>query len=267
MYYFQIKEELDEIIKSCKSEEHERFELRNVIRSVKRFFKPHILKAFFILHFFNTIQVFCGLGILTFYTIDMLSRMRGNGLEILDDSTGTIAISAVRLIVSFLASGLTFVMGRRVIAMISGMFSFIPALIIGVLLYMETGESDAEAYLKLILLFIYVTAMTLGFNPLPGIMLGETQNAEWRAFVCGYIYAVNDLILGGMLKIYPLLIDSIHLHGVFLMFGVACAVCTVFVYLFLPETTSFTMQEMEDYFKQSNVMWITRPKTEQRTKS
>jgi SP family facilitated glucose transporter-like MFS transporter 8 len=100
--------------------------------------------------------------------------------------------------------------------------------------------------------------MSFGFFALPSIMLGETQPSNVRGFACAYIYAMNDLLLGGFLKLYPWMLTALQIHGLFLLFGISCAVCTIFLYFFLPETQGLTLQQIEDYFLQPNIMWITR---------
>jgi hypothetical protein len=100
--------------------------------------------------------------------------------------------------------------------------------------------------------------MSFGFFALPSIMIGETQPSHIRGLACGYIYTMNDLILGGALKMYPWMSSTLQIHGLFLLFGISCAVCTIFVYFFLPETQGLTLQQIEDYFLQPNIMWTTR---------
>jgi len=140
--------------------------------------------------------------------------------------------------------------GRRTLAIISGILSSLSAICLGILQF--------EANLTFALVIIYVSGMSFGFFFLPAIMIGETQPSYFRGFACGYIFTMNDLLLGGFLKMYPWMLTTLQIHGLFLLFGISCAVCTIFVYLFLPETQGLTLQQIEDYFLQPNIMWITR---------
>jgi MFS family permease len=142
--------------------------------------------------------------------------------------------------------------GRRTLAMISGILSSLSALCLGIL--------QLEDNLTFALVIIYAGGMSFGFFNLPAIMIGETQPSHFRGFACGYIYTMNDLLLGGFLKMYPWMSTTLQIRGIFLLFGISCAVCTIFLYLFLPETQGLTLQQIEDYFLQPNIMWITRHK-------
>jgi hypothetical protein len=150
--------------------------------------------------------------------------------------------------------------------MISGTLSSLSALCLGIILSLSRTKfglpitPQLEANVTFALINIYAGSMSFGFFSLPAIMIGETQPSHIRGFACGYIYTMNDLLLGGFLKIYPWMSITLQIHGLFLLFGISCAVCTIFLYLFLPETQGLTLQQIEDYFMQTNIMWITRHK-------
>ncbi|KAJ9580036.1 hypothetical protein L9F63_004329, partial [Diploptera punctata] len=236
---------------------------RNIQKPIQFLFKLFVLKPFFIMLFFNVIQAFCGLNLFTFYAVDMLSKTRRHGIQILDDYYTNILITSLRTITTFITCFVMFSVGRRKLAIASGICSFIPAFIVGFILISNNSDfipSNTEAYVIFISIITYSIGMSFGFFILPVIMIGETQTSKIRGFACGCIYAMNDLILGGVLKIYPWLMSNLQIHGMFLLFGVSCAVCTVFVFLFLPETQGLTLLEIEENFKQSNILWITRKK-------
>jgi len=201
---------------------------------------------------------------LTYYTVDILSKTRNDETQVMDDYYATVLISGVRFIIILISTVLMLRAGRRTLAMISGTLSSLSALCLGILLSLSTtkfGSSSTpqlEANVIFALIIIYAGSMSFGFFALPSVMIGETQPSHIRGFACGYIYTMNDILLGGFLKIYPWMSITLQIHGLFLLFGISCAVCTIFLYLFLPETQGLTLQQIEDYFLQPNIMWITR---------
>jgi SP family facilitated glucose transporter-like MFS transporter 8 len=182
----------------------------------------------------------------------------------MDDYYTTVLISGVRFITILISSVLMLRAGRRTLAMISGISSSLSALCIGIILSLSTTKfgsrisPQTEANVTFALIIIYAGSMSYGFFALPSIMIGETQPSHFRGFSCGYIYTMNDLLLGGFLKMYPWMLTNLQIHGLFLLFGISCAVCTIFLYFFLPETQGLTLQQIEDYFLQPNIMWVTR---------
>jgi SP family facilitated glucose transporter-like MFS transporter 8 len=169
-------------------------------------------------------------------------------------------MSFVRILGNVVSTLLMIRVGRRSIALISGVGATISALTLGVVLILQSiGDiSFGSDWLTFTLTVLFVWSHSFGFLLLPVLMIGETQAAHVRGFVCGYIYTVNDLVLGGTLKFYHSLLRSLEIHGLFLLFGTSCLICTIFVYFFLPETQSRTLEQIEDYFRQPNVMWVTR---------
>lgn len=184
----------------------------------------------------------------------------------MDDYSTTVLVSGVRVVTVLVSSFLMLRVGRRTLAMISGVFSSVSSLCLGALLCLSSLEFGSpispqiEANIAFVLILVYAGGMSFGFFGLPSVMIGETQPAHVRGFACGYIYTLNDLLLGGVVKIYPWMSSNLQIHGLFFMFGISCVMCTIFVYLFLPETQGLTLQQIEDYFRKPNIMWINRNK-------
>ncbi|KAJ9580037.1 hypothetical protein L9F63_004330 [Diploptera punctata] len=259
----EANEELNYMIRKLHPEDNTSlFTIKQKIIGLKNLLiKPFVLKPFLIMHFFNAIQPFCGLNVFIYYAVDMLSKTRRNEIQMFDDYYTNMIITSLRVITTIISCFLIFSVGRRKLAIASGICSFIPAFIVGFILTPNNSDlipSYIEAYAVFILITIYTIGMTFGFFIIPALMIGETQYSKFRGFACGYIFAMNELILGGVLKIYPWLMSNLQIHGMFFMFGISCAVCTIFVYLFVPETRRLSLMEIEDYFKQSNILWINR---------
>lgn len=174
-------------------------------------------------------------------------------------------MSFVRIVGNVTSALLMIRVGRRSIALISGVGATISALFLGVVLILQLmgNISYGSDWLAFTLTVLFIWFHSLGFYLLPVLMIGETQAPHIRGFVCGYIYTVNDLVLGGTLKFYHSLVRNLEIHGLFILFGTSCLICTVFVYFFLPETQGKTLEQIEDYFRQPNVMWVTRNRNTQ----
>ena len=99
---------------------------------------------------------------------------------------------------------------------------------------------------------------------LPGIAVGELLPVKVRGRFGGYIFAIFNIALFFMGKVFPSMLQVMGSHGAFWMFGASSLLGTLFLYLFFPETKGKTLEEIEDYFAESNVMWLTR-KTHQST--
>jgi hypothetical protein len=201
--------------------------------------------------------------------VDILLKMKeAAGGQIMNENLGAVAMFSARIVGNIATTLSIDRIGRRPIALVSGAASSASAVSLSaVLAALSTKGTLFESphvgsWLVFTLTTLFILSLSFGYA-VPVLMLGETQAAHVRGFVCGYIYTVNDLTLGTTLKFYHSLLSNLQIHGLFLLFGISCLVCTIFVYLFLPETQGKTLEQIEDYFRQPNIAWITRDRKAQ----
>ncbi|PSN44752.1 hypothetical protein C0J52_10736 [Blattella germanica] len=249
-----------------KSDDHQQGGCWKILKNKEQYFEAYILKSFLIIHIFNLLQIPGGMGLITLYTVDILNAVQGS-VQVVDGNVATIVISAVKVVFLLLSSYLLYRVGRRPMAVISGIGSALPALATAAILYCQSGrildlDHGTLAWLNFVLVLLYVASNTLGFYCLTYTMIGELLPAKVRGFLFGYIMALNYLVGGGFAKAYPLMLRAMGMEGLFLMFGLSCLLCTLFVFLLLPETLGRTLEEIEDYFHQPNIMWISRKRND-----
>ena len=92
-------------------------------------------------------------------------------------------------------------------------------------------------------------AYGLGWGPVPWILLGEFFPTKVRSTaasisLCVYMFAIALILL--MFPYFEQLFDD---HYVFSIFGLLNAFICVFVFLFIPETTGLSFEQVEELFK------------------
>lgn len=217
--------------------------------------KPQILKPLVIVNIFNLLQVFSGTYIVVFYAVDIIQHM---GDSSIDKFLAAVLTSGVRFLFSIVASALLAVVGRRPLSLVSGVGTAATAIALGTFMYVHVPDSAGS--IPAVLVLLYVAANTVGFMILPGVMLGELYPAKVRGLAGGLTFMVFHLALFGTTKMFPVIKHAVGLHGVFWIFGVWSLIACVFLYLTLPETKGRTLNQIEDYFLEKNVLWITRDK-------
>ena len=235
--------------------------IKSILQSSRKLLPTYMVKPFIIIHIFNILQAVCGNGHFVFYSVEILSGVRRNqSAQFLDVYFCNFFLSIVRLIFIFATCIIIFHVGRRPVALISGLGSSASILTGALLLYLRSpsAQSVMDDWIIFGSIVLFIGFYTFGFSCLPTLMIGEMQTAELRSFMTGYIFTVNDLTSGAILLRYYSMVDQLGIQGLFLMFALACLVCTVFVYFFLPETHGKSLLEMEVYFQQHNVLWKRR---------
>lgn len=242
-------------------EEANRHQSRSgAISSWKMFFRPQVLKPVIIVNVFNLVQIISGTYLVIFYAVNLISEA-GNEDGNIDMFLVAVLTAVCRLIFIIIACFLLLWIGRRPLALSSGLGSSAAALGVGTFLYCRHPSSEpSDTWIIAGFILAYVATNTIGFFVLPGIALGELLPAKIRGSFGGYIFAIFNLSLFFVAKIFPFMLQTMGSHGVFWMFGSSSLFGTLFVYLFFPETKGKSLEEIEDYFAEKNVLWLTRKK-------
>lgn len=216
------------------------------------FFQPEVLKPFLIINMFNVMQILSGTYLIVFYAVDILSHVQNSHF---DHFLAAVFTACVRFLFSIVASLLLAIIGRRTLALTSGLGTTLSALCLGTFLHQNCSDSGLVSAL---LVLIYVATNTVGFMILPGVMLGELLPARIRGLAGGLSFMLFNFVLFAVTKVFPFIKSLVGVYGVFWLFGIASLFATLFLYLLLPETKGRTLNQIEDYFQQSNILWQTR---------
>lgn len=200
-------------------------------------------------------QTLSGTYLVVFYAVDIISHIS----EEIDSFLAAVLTAGIRFLFTIVASVLLIIIGRRALALSSGIGTAISALGLGFYMYFcDLYGIEYSVEIPAICLILYVATNTVGFMVLPGIMLGELYPAKVRGLAGGITFMFFNLSLFFTAKTFPFIKNSLGIHGVFWLFGGSSVIACVFLYLVLPETKGRTLSQIEDYFLEKNVMWVTR---------
>lgn len=217
--------------------------------------KRSSLKPLIIINTFHFLQILSGTFLIVFYAVDIISKF---GIDI-NTMEAAVITAFVRLICTIIFCFLLLIMKRRHMIIISGIGSGISSLILGIFIIIRLNyiKLQFDIYFLTICIIFYI-AFNTGFLVMPGIMIGELLPLKIRGRIAGYIFALFNISLFIIAKIFPIIQIYLKIHGLFIMFGISSLLASLFMYLFLPETKGRTLNEIEDYFNHKNWFWITR---------
>lgn len=241
--------ELHELISAREKEKARGEENVRFFATVRR---PSVLKPLILINAFNMLQILSGSYIVIFYAVDIVKDAGGS----LSPHTAANASAYVRLGVTMAACVLLLKVTRRSLVMVSGIGTAVCAFSLAFLL----SDGPGAGVTPPILILGYVAFNTLGFFPLPGLMIGELLPTKVRGLCGGYIFCLFNTLLFGLTKLYPIMKNSIGMSGVFGLFGASSSIATVVIFLLLPETKGKSLIQIEQYYQKSNILWLTRKK-------
>jgi len=143
---------------------------------------------------------------------------------------------------------------RRIICVSSGVGSGIVALLIGTLIYMHT----IHTWIIVGFVLLYVAFNTYGYYVMAQTMIGEILPSNIRCVGGAYIFTMNYIVIYFATEYFPSVVTAVGIHGLLWIFGVSALLCSLFLYLMLPETKGRSLVQIEEYFLQPNVLWLTR---------
>jgi len=134
--------------------------------------------------------------------------------------------------------------------------SGIVAVLIGTFVYMQTIHTG----INIGLIFSFVAFNTCGYFVMAQTMIGEILPHNIRCVGGAYIFTINYIVMLVAKKFFLSIVTAVGTHGLLWIFGVSALVCSLFLYLMLPETKGRSLVQIEEYFLQPNILSLRRKK-------
>lgn len=213
---------------------------------LQRKYRPQLVMSMAIPFF----QQVTGINVISFYA-PVLFRTIGLGESA--SLMSAVVIGGVGTCMTFVSLLIVDKLGRRVIFIIGGIQMFISQMLVGGIMAAELGDqggmSKGYGFLVLILICIYVAGFGLSWGPLGWLVPSEIFPLEIRSAGQSITVAVGFLFT--FLVAQTFLTMLCHLKsGIFFFFGGWVAVMTLFVYMLLPETKNFPIEQMDRIWRE-----------------
>ncbi|XP_022914749.1 facilitated trehalose transporter Tret1-2 homolog isoform X3 [Onthophagus taurus] len=189
-------------------------------------------------------QQLSGINAIIFYTTQIF-ELAGSSIP---SHICTIIVGVVNFIATFIATILIDKVGRKVLLYISGSVMTLTIIILGIYFYLLKNYDElveSIGWLPLTCLVLYVLGFSLGFGPVPWLMLGEILPAKVRGSAASIATAFNWACTFIVTKTFQ---DALNVLGeslTFWIFGVVCLVSLIFIYRYVPETRGKSLEAIE----------------------
>lgn len=159
----------------------------------------------------------------------------------------TIITGAVQVVSVFVGSLIVDKLGRRILLLSSIVVMFLTTLILGVYFYCISHNSifDNAKWFAIIPLCVFLTFFSVGFGPIPWMMMPEIFAPEIKGIAGSSACVFNWLMAFVVTHNYSKLTDAIQPYGTFWIFCGFCAVGIIFVYFLVPETKGKTLEQIQ----------------------
>lgn len=189
------------------------------------------------------LQQMSGINAVIFYTVTIFKEAGSS----IDENLCTIIVGVVNFLSTFVATVLIDRLGRKVLLYISNTCMIITLMILGTFFYLRSTGYDLSDYgwLPLASFVVFVIGFSLGFGPIPWLMMGEILPAKVRGSAASIVTAFNWACTFVVTKTFIDIVESIGSHGAFWMFGSVCFVGMFFIAICVPETQGQSLEDIE----------------------
>jgi len=259
-----IETELKEMEDNAdKSKENSGFSMGQLAR-------PDIYKPFIIANALMFFQQFSGINAVLFY----LKTIFEDSGSSMDPMVSTCIVCAAMVIATIGGGLITDRLGRKVLLLASGVGHVVTLGVMGYYYYqkMHSGsdtttvttiasvmvEQSAESvgggggaslgWLPVVCLVVFVVSFSLGFGPIPWMIVAEITPSHAIGAVSATGTAFNWLCAFIVTKQFESIQKSLQSYGAFWMFAAIQVVAVLFTIFFVPETKGRSLEEMSRIF-------------------
>lgn len=188
-------------------------------------------------------QQLTGINAVVFYA-SKIFIMSGSTI---DENLSSVIIGIVNFVSTFLATVVIDRLGRKVLLYISSVAMITTLVALGSYFYVKDAGVDVTSigWLPLACLVIYVLGFSIGFGPIPWLMLGEILPSKIRGTAASVATGFNWTCTFMVTKSFQNIIAAIKMYGTVWLFAVFCLAGLFFVIFFVPETQGKSLEDIE----------------------
>ena len=161
-------------------------------------------------------------------------------------------VAAVNVLAIIVACAMMDSLGRRRMLIIGGLAMAVACGSLGVYYNISRSNEatvDSLGWFALLSLIGYIVAFSLGWGPVPMLLMSEVLPTRARGMASGAATMANWGLAFVVTKFFVSLQVIAGFDGSFWLFGIACLLAVWFVLRHVPETKGRSLEDIEQYFR------------------
>lgn len=215
--------------------------------TAKGFYKPLLLSMAVM-----SLYHFSGKLVCSMYAIDLISQITDSESAAY---IGMLILDAVTILGMQIGCVLSKIVNRRTLLLSSSVIGIFFLFVISLYLYLINLNVIVEnKIVSIVLLTSFSVFITCGPMIMPSTIFGEIIFLRYKSSSLLILTLFSEVLMATVLKLSPYIFKVLTLHGAFLFYGISASIFAFILYIYLPETKDKTLQEIENYFKDSHEM-------------
>lgn len=202
-------------------------------------------------------QQLSGMNAVIFYVVDIFEAAGSS----LSSTLEAVIVGVVQVVATVLAALVMDKLGRRMLLNLSSFFMVISIAVLGAFFYIKqnlhnTDLADRLQVLPVASLSIFVFAFSIGFGPIPWLMMSELFSDEVKGPASAIATTFNWTLAFLVTKFFSDLVAAFSEAGSFWVFGGITGLTFLFCLLFVPETKGKSLSSIQGMFRSSRPYFL-----------
>ena len=222
------------------------------------FKKPELFRPLTISLLIMLFQQFSGINAVMFYTVSIFkdAGLTETGSGLANSNMATVIIGAVQVAATLMACYLIDKLGRRKLLIIAGCLMCLSCFFFGIYYQMKTAEGNQNGQLAIICLVVYIIGFSLGWGPVPMLLIPEIFPSRARGTASSIANLTNWFCAFIVTKEFVFLQEVLGPAITFWLFALSCMVSVLYVWKRLPETKGKSLEDIELYFLGKSLLYV-----------
>jgi len=195
-------------------------------------------------------QQLSGMNAVMFYCVDIFKDSGSS----LNPNVANVIIGFVQIVATLIAALVMDKAGRRLLLNLSAAVMVISISALGLYFYIADNLGDSKTAEKIEMLpvaslSLFVFAFSIGFGPIPWLMMSELFAPEVKSVASSISTTFNWTLAFLVTKFFSSLVSSVSEAGAFWFFGGFTALTFIFCLLFVPETKGKSLDDIQHLFR------------------
>ncbi|XP_067642413.1 facilitated trehalose transporter Tret1-2 homolog isoform X2 [Eurosta solidaginis] len=189
-------------------------------------------------------QQLCGINAVIFYSAQIFKDAQTG----IDENLSTIVVGIMQFIATFVSTIVVDKLGRRLLLLTSAIIMALSTAAMGVYFYMQDQDAESVAtlgWLPVVSLCVFIVLFSIGFGPVPWLMMGEVFAADIKGVAGSIAGTMNWTLAFIVTKTFDNLRGSLGGGQTFWLFSGITVVGVFFVYFVVPETKGKSLNEIQ----------------------
>jgi sugar porter (SP) family MFS transporter len=238
-----VDQEYEDILKSVEESATQSAGLTDLLSSSN--LAPFIISLWLMLG-----QQFSGMNAVMFYCVSIFEQSGSS----LNSNTENIIVGAVQIVATIFAALVMDKAGRRILLNLSSSVMVISIGVLGMFFFIANNPDDKTLAEKIDLvpvasLSLFVFAFSVGFGPIPWLMMSELFSPEVKSLASSISTSFNWTLAFLVTKFFSTMVNGLTEAGAFWFFGSFTILTFLFCMFFVPETKGKSLDEIQHLFR------------------